>query len=93
MIGMKLAGYSRLSTEDPVVIGVVENYNLLPLKQKVEPILFRKNAKYIPTVFYVRFRQGDINQVLPLLRTAWQSAVGNAIPFEYSFLVSISSVP
>ena len=50
IIGMKLSGYSRLSTEDPVVIGVVENYNLLPLKQKIEPILFRKDAKYIPTV-------------------------------------------
>ena len=37
--------------------------------------------------YYVRFREGDIKQVpLPLLRTAWQTAVGNAIPFEYSFL-------
>jgi putative ABC transport system permease protein len=86
IIGMKLFGYSRLATEDPVVVGVVENYNLLPLKQKVEPILFKKGAKYIPTEFYVRFKEGDVNQILPLLRTTWQTAVGNAIPLEYSFL-------
>jgi putative ABC transport system permease protein len=84
-MGMKLERYSSKAKYAPVIVGVVSNYNLLPVKEKIVPTLFRQKNTYEPSIAYVRIRAGNPARVLRSLRTAWQKVSDNAM-FDYSFL-------
>ena len=85
ILGMKLENYSANPKYDPVIVGVVSNYNLLPVKQQISPALFRQKSTYKPSVFYVHIKPGNPTYVLKVLNAAWQE-VTNDILFDYSFL-------
>jgi len=83
VLGLKLNGYSRKG--DPVVIGVVRNFNFLPLNQQISALLFRQSPHFIPLEFFVRIRPGDPGPAIERMKKTWASLVPD-IPFHYSFL-------
>ena len=56
-VGQELKGYSDNLT--PVVVGVVRNFNFLPLREDVNPQLFHQFSDYAPYKFFVRIKAGD----------------------------------
>jgi putative ABC transport system permease protein len=83
ILGLKLSGYSRL---DPVVIGVVKNFNFLPLRQKISALLIRPSSVFVPNVLFVKLKAGNPALALKSMKKTWDSLVPD-IPFHYSFLV------
>ncbi|HSZ87683.1 MAG TPA: ABC transporter permease [Puia sp.] len=85
ILGLSLNGYSRLKDRTPFVIGVVNNFNFLPLKQEVKPILFSQPFDLRPLKFYVRIKPGNPSFALSVIKDAWNKTVADA-PLQYSFL-------
>jgi putative ABC transport system permease protein len=84
VLGMTLTGYSR-PAYDPVVVGVVRNFNYMPARERVAPTLFRQKNQYVPTCIYVRIKPGGAEAVLASIRKAWIGVTGDAL-FDYQFL-------
>lgn len=85
LLGMKLEGYSARAENDPVVVGVVGNFNLLPVQQQIKPLLFRKKHDYNPNTYYVHVAPGNISNSLDEVRTAWNKSTNGAL-FDYTFM-------
>ncbi len=77
-IGMKIGdeGYE--------IIGVVENFNSLPLQYEVEPLLITIEPNYYRYIL-VRISGGDLEETVDKIQQAWLS-VSPDFPFEYRFL-------
>jgi len=84
-VGQKLTGYSEDKTHDPVVIGVVKDFNFRSLSQPVEPQMFQQFASYAPFKFFVRIRPGNPSVALAEIKKAWRSVVVD-LPFKYDFV-------
>lgn len=85
VLGMRLTAYSRKPQYDPVVVGVVRDYNLFPVKERIVPTLFRQKSDFSPSTIYVRLRPGDPRPALKALRSAWSQLPGDIL-FDYAFL-------
>jgi putative ABC transport system permease protein len=68
------------------IIGVVEDYHQLTLKEKITPTLFRM-AEEGRSLDYaiVNIDTKNINDVIASIETKWNELISDA-PFEYSFL-------
>ena len=85
-IGQVLNGYYEEDPKrNPVVIGVVRDYNFRSLHEQVRPMMFINFKDYVPFQFFVRIAPGDPKPALDLLRSAWASAEP-VLPFRYAFL-------
>lgn len=88
-IGQVLNGYNQENGKDPklnpVVIGVVHDYNFRSLREQVRPMMFINFNDYVPFQFFVRIAPGDPKPALDLLRAAW-AASEPVLPFRYTFL-------
>lgn len=82
-IGQQLKGYSE--TKTPVVIGVVQNFNFRPLREKVEPQLFQSFSDYAPYKYFVKIKAGDPRAALAVMQKEW-AAISPDLPFKYEFL-------
>ena len=82
-VGQPLKGYMESKT--PVVIGVVQDFNFRPLKEKVMPQMFHQFNDYAPYKFFVRIKPGNPSPALAAMQKAWSSVVAD-LPFNYSFL-------
>ncbi|MEP7143882.1 MAG: ABC transporter permease [Ferruginibacter sp.] len=85
ILGLKLKGYSAREDHTPVVIGVVKNFNFLPLSQEVKALLFRQPSDLQPLKFFVRIKPGNPAPALDVIRKAWSNIVPD-ISLQYSFL-------
>ncbi|MEP6951142.1 MAG: ABC transporter permease [Ginsengibacter sp.] len=85
ILGLKLQGYSGKEDRTPIVIGVVKNFNFLPLSQEVKALLFSQPSDIQPLKFFVRIKPGNPAPALDVLQKTW-STVLPGIPFQYSFL-------
>jgi putative ABC transport system permease protein len=85
ILGLKLTGYSANPTEDPVVVGVVKDYHLLPVRQRIVPTLFREKNTYRPLLFYVHIKPGNPTHALAAIKAAWGHATNGGL-FDYGFL-------
>ncbi|MBD2700076.1 ABC transporter permease [Spirosoma sp. BT702] len=83
VIGQQIKGYRK--DFNPVVIGVVKDFNYQSFKMKIEPQLFHQLADYRPYKYFVRIAPGDPSQVLATLQASWKEVVPD-FPFRYSFL-------
>jgi putative ABC transport system permease protein len=83
ILGLKLGGYSSKYT--PIVIGVVRDYNFLPVRQEITAILFRQPSVFAPSKYYVRIKPGNPGPALDVIRKTWSGLVTD-IPIQYSFL-------
>jgi len=83
-VGQKLTGYFGNGNE-PVIIGVVKNFNYLDMKQQVQPQLFHQFPSYQPFHFFVRINPGDPAKAIAAIQSAWKN-VAPAYPLKYNFL-------
>jgi putative ABC transport system permease protein len=85
IIGLKLDGLSAKKSAPPVIIGVVQNFNFLSLRQKISPFVFREPSDILPSKIFVRISPGKSSQVLATLKKTWNNIVPD-IPLQYNFL-------
>ena len=83
-VGQRLKGY-HASGEQPVVIGVVKNFNYMDLKQKVSAQMFYQFPGHTPYHFFVRIQPGDPSKALASIEAAWKK-VAPVYPLRYNFL-------
>lgn len=87
-LGQQLLGYHQDATLPvPTVIGVVKNFNFLPMKVAVEPQQFHQFSGYAPYKYFVRVQPGDPESALAALQKEWK-ALEPTLPFKYNFLDS-----
>lgn len=85
-LGQVLTGYYEKEPEkNPVVIGVVRDYNFRSMHQAVQPMMFTHFHDYDPLQYFVRIAPGDPQPALERLQRAWASAEP-LLPFRYNFL-------
>ncbi|MEO6167276.1 MAG: ABC transporter permease [Chitinophagales bacterium] len=82
-IGKQIVGYSESKT--PVVIGVVNDFNFMPMSQAVSAQLFHQFGSYQPYKYLVRIKPGNISATIASIGKSW-SVVAPEFPFKYSFL-------
>ena len=79
-IGEPIVGGGR--PEGPL-IGVVDNFNMATLHERIEPIVFYLRPEWYDT-YLVRLAPGDVAGVLANLRGVWQQFYADW-PFDYRF--------
>ncbi len=83
--GQELQGYFDDGKNNPVVIGVVRDFNFMSLHKDVKPMMFHMFKGYQPYKFFVRLRPGAQAEGIAAARKAWTDAEPN-LPFRYTFL-------
>jgi putative ABC transport system permease protein len=69
---------------DPIVVGVVNDYHQVSLKQAVDPSVFY-HTRYSGEFYSLRLQTDNLDQTLGQVQQAWNTAFpGN--PFDYFFL-------
>jgi putative ABC transport system permease protein len=85
-IGQVLKGYyEKDESKNPVVIGIVKNFNFRPLKEDIKPQMFHQFADYTSYKYLVRIQAGDPSGILASLESDWKK-LQPELPFQYSFL-------
>lgn len=85
-IGQPMTGFNSSNpARDPVVVGVVQDYNYLSQREQVKPMMFQMFSDYAPFQFYVRIAPGYPGETLDRIRNAWAQAEP-VLPFRYTFL-------
>ncbi|MYF75224.1 MAG: FtsX-like permease family protein [Gemmatimonadetes bacterium] len=84
-VGKTLAGFGRNGVKDPVVIGIVHDFHIKSLHNRIEPLAWlMDNYKYGPFLL-IRMRPGQIFETIEMLKSTWEKVAPN-MPFELSFL-------
>jgi len=88
------ASLAMMEVEDPIgmmigdgdyeVIGVVEDFNSLPLQYKVEPLLITVLPDYLFYIF-MKIDEGDPTEVMNKVEKVWMKICPD-FPFEFMFL-------
>jgi putative ABC transport system permease protein len=89
-VGSRLpGGKDILNTDsDPNIIGVVQDFHSLSLREAIEPVLFHVNPSAGGIEFIlVRLNPNSVEKGLKLLREKWPT-VAPGLPFEFTFLDS-----
>ncbi len=85
-VGQVLKGYNEADeSKNPVVIGVIKDFNFRSLKEKVKPQMFHQFSDYTSYTYLLRIQPGDPSSLLASMESAWKNLEPN-IPFQYSFL-------
>ncbi len=82
VLGARLSMFGRTGT----IIGVLKNFNFMPLRQKIEPlvVLPAPNANWLGNIV-IRLRPGRTASGLDDIKAVWARIVP-AFPCEYAFL-------
>jgi len=86
-IGQRLEGYGNFGVKDPVVIGIVRDFNFKDLTHRVEPMMFHQFASSGANLwhFFVRMKPGDPSKALAAIQSAWKK-IAPDYPLKYNFL-------
>lgn len=84
-VGQELTGYANEGNPEPVVIGVVKNFNFQSLHGEVMPQMFHMFHDYTPFQMFVRLRPGDPAPTIAAIERTWKKLEPN-LPLQYSFL-------
>ena len=84
-LGEPLTGLTENPETDPVVVGVLKDYNFQSLENAVDPLMLTLNPNDRINYLLVRIAPVNIPTTLDALRAAW-TRIAPAVPFEYSFL-------
>ncbi|MCB0542958.1 MAG: ABC transporter permease [Saprospiraceae bacterium] len=84
-VGQPLRGFRGDSGNDPVVIGVVRDFNYLSMHGQVQPMMFHMFSDYAPYQIFVRLQAGRIAEGIAAAETAWKD-LSPELPFQYAFL-------
>lgn len=84
-VGKTLVGFGRDGVNDPVVIGIVSDFHIKSLHNRIEPLaLLMEKYNYGPFLL-IRLRSGQIFETIGMLKNTWEKVAPNT-PFELSFL-------
>lgn len=85
-VGEVMSGFTDDPARDPVVIGVVQDFNFKSLHSEVQPMIFTSNPHMLgANRIFARVRGGSTAAALSLLQQGWQERVAD-VPFRFSFL-------
>lgn len=70
---------------NPVIIGVVEDFNYQTLENAIEPAMMYMNPRDPILNLMVRIKPDNMTESIGKLRETWAS-ITNEVPFSYSFL-------
>ena len=84
-IGQSLTGLTESSATDPIVIGVVKDFNFKSLHEQIEPMMLTLGPKRGIRTILARIHPDNVPATLDVLRSTWQ-AIAPDVPFQYSFL-------
>ncbi|MBO6522205.1 MAG: ABC transporter permease [Balneolaceae bacterium] len=70
---------------DPIIIGVVEDFNYQSLENEVAPVMIYMNPRDPILNLMVRIRPEQMQETIAEFENTWTS-ITNEVPFEYSFL-------
>lgn len=85
-VGQVLKGYNEKDeSRNPVVIGVIRDFNFRSLKEEVKPQMFHQFSDYTSYTYMLRIQPGDPSASLASMESAWKK-LEPKIPFQYSFL-------
>lgn len=85
-VGQVLNGYyESAGSVQPVVVGVIKNFNYRSMKEEIKPQLFHQFNDYAPYKFLVRLQPGNPAPALASLKNSWEG-IASPLPFRYSFL-------
>ncbi len=86
-IGRHLEGYENYGVENPIVIGIVRDFNFQDLTHRVEPLMFHQfvASERSPYHFFVRIRPGNPSKALAAIQSAWKK-IAPDYPLKYNFL-------
>lgn len=84
-VGETLTGFGRDGVNDPVVIGIVRDFHIKSLHNRIEPLaLLMEKYNYGPFLL-IRMRPGPIFETIEMLKSTWEKVAPDR-PFELSFL-------
>lgn len=85
-LGQVLTGFNEQNPKrNPVVIGVVRDFNFRSFHEKVYPMMFNSFHGTLPRQFLVRIAPGDPQRALGQMQAAWTDGEP-VVPFRYTFL-------
>jgi putative ABC transport system permease protein len=84
-IGRVFTGFSTPTMKEPVVIGVVKDFNYASLHQHVKPLVLLMDPSFPVRYLFVRVAPGDFGTTLKRIGEAWRE-IAPMRPFEYYFL-------
>ncbi len=85
-IGQVLNGYSLDPETNPVIIGVVEDYNFRSLHEEVAPMMLMAGSTTGPVrTLLVKTNTAQPLQTLEAIRASWES-IAPDVPFQYNFM-------
>lgn len=80
-LGQTLTGLE----EEPIVIGVVKDFNFKSLHEAIEPMMLTLGPRRGIHTILARVRPDNVPATLDVLRSTWQK-IAPDVPFQYSFL-------
>ncbi len=83
-IGKPVLGLNNAGYDNPVIIGVVEDFNFRSLEYEVEPIWLALDSEDSFDELLIRINPVNISQTISELEAIWKE-IASDIPFEYSF--------
>ncbi len=85
--GRQLEGYGNFGVKNPMVIGVVRDFNYAALTDRVQPALFHQFAiaRLSPYHFFVRLQPGSPLKALAAIQSEWKK-IAPDYPLKYNFL-------
>lgn len=85
-VGQRLKGYAGWGIDDdPLVIGVVEDFHFSSLRTEVEPVVLHNGPDRIPSNLLVRFEGMRTKAAVDALERVWER-VQPDVPFRHWFL-------
>lgn len=85
VIGQKLEGYYENKRAEPIVIGVIKNFNFRPLKEEVKPQMFQCFNGKQPYKFLVKTESGTYSETLEAIEKTWKELMPD-LPLNYTFM-------
>ena len=84
-IGRVFTGFSTPTMKEPVVVGVVKDFNYASLHQQVKPLVLLMDQSFPVRYLFVRLLPGDFSPSLKRIAEVWRD-IAPTRPFEYYFL-------
>ena len=87
-VDKQLAGILLSPIDDPIIIGIVRDYNFRPLKYEIEPAVLMIHSRLPILYAYVKINPHDIQKTVAFLKNTWNQMFPEQL-FSYYFLDDI----
>ncbi len=85
VVGKRLDGFKNRGLDNPVIIGVVEDFHYISLELEIDPVIMYVSPVDQINYIYAKLSPNRITKGLAKLEDKWNE-IEPEIPFQYSFL-------